>query len=400
MQFPDRFADLAEYPFPRLRALLTGQTPGGPEFLMTIGEPKHALPDFVGPVVAEHAEGFRGYPPNEGIPELREAIAGWLERRYGVSVSPETQVITLNGTREGLFNAALAVSPENKNSRRPAIIIPNPYYPCYGAAALASGAEPVPVSAMPETGFLPDFETLDREILDRTTLAYVCSPSNPQGGVADEAYWRRLFALAEKHDFMVLADECYAEIYRDTPPMGALEAAKASGFDPERLLVFHSLSKRSNAAGLRSGFVAGGEKTIKEFKRVRSYFCAPQPKPLQYAAAALWNDEAHVEENRRLYREKFGIADRVFAGFEGYQPPQAGFFLWLPVWDSEVATLEIYRKTGIQVLPGAYLSRQSWDGSDPGEGFIRVALVSGADEVEQGLEKIRSVLDEGINEQG
>jgi aspartate/methionine/tyrosine aminotransferase len=254
------------------------------------------------------------------------------------------------------------------------------------------GAEPVAVPATAETGFLPDYAALPAETLDRVTLAYICSPANPQGAVADMAWWHGLLALAERHDFRLLADECYAEIYRDKPPPGALQAAVASGADPERVLVFHSLSKRSNAPGLRSGFAAGGRATIAAMRRLRAYAGAPLPLPLQHAATALWRDEAHVRENRRLYREKYALADRIFGDLPGYLPPAAGFFLWLEVGDGEAAAVEIYRRTGIRALPGAYLARPGADGTNPGARHIRIALVADAAEVERGLIAIRDTV--------
>jgi N-succinyldiaminopimelate aminotransferase len=399
MQLPRRFSDLPEYAFPRLRRLLEGTAPGGPELAMTIGEPKHALPAILAETVAAHAHEFGRYPPNEGAPELRAAIAAWLARRYGVGVDPDTQVIALNGTREGLFSAGLALSPETKGGARPAVLMPNPFYQAYGAAALAAGAEPVPVPATAATGFLPDYAALPPALLDRVTLAYICSPANPQGAVADADYWRDLLALAERHDFRILADECYGEIYRDTPPPGALAAAKAAGADPERVLVFHSLSKRSNAPGLRSGFAAGGPQAIAALRQLRSYGGAPLPLPLQRAAAALWSDEAHVEASRALYRAKFELADRVLGNLPGYASPQAGFFLWLRVGDGEAAALRLWRETGVRVLPGGYLGRATATGPNPGHEYIRVALVAEAAAVERGLEAIRSSLGAALMEQ-
>jgi aspartate/methionine/tyrosine aminotransferase len=392
MQVPERFSALPEYPFPRLRRLLDGVPPGGPETPMSIGEPRHPLPDFVARVVAEHAHEFALYPPNDGAPDLRAAIVDWLRRRYRVDVDPESRVIALNGTREGLFNAALALSPERKRASRPVILVPNPFYGAYGAAALAVGAQLVPVAASAETGFLPDFAALPPALLDRVTLAYLCSPSNPQGAVAGRGYLRRLLALAERHDFMLLVDECYAEIYRDDPPPGALEVGEEAGADPERVVVFHSLSKRSNAPGLRSGFAAGGPRAIAAMRRLRAYGGAPLPLPLQRAAAALWRDEAHVEASRALYREKFALADRLLAGLPGYVPPAAGFFLWLNVGDGEAAALRLWREAGVRVLPGAYLGRVGPDGTNPGAAFIRVALVAGLAEIERGLLALRAAL--------
>jgi N-succinyldiaminopimelate aminotransferase len=399
MQFPARFADLPEYAFPRLRRLLAGTLPGGPELAMTIGEPKHPLPDLVARTIAAHAGEFALYPPNEGAPELRDAIAGWLGRRYGVAVDPETQLIALNGTREGLFNAALALSPEEKSGARPAILMPNPFYQAYGAAALAVGAEPVPVAATTETGFLPDYASLPAALLDRVTLCYICSPANPQGAVADATWWHDLLALAERHDFRILADECYGEIYRDTPPPGAIEIAAAAGADPERVVVFNSLSKRSNAPGLRSGFAAGGPRAIAALRQLRAYGGAPLPLPLQRAATALWNDEAHVTASRALYHAKFALADRILGNMPGYAAPEAGFFLWLRVGDGEAAALRLWRETGVRVLPGGYLGRATPAGPNPGDPYIRVALVADAAQVERGLQAILATLAQAVPEE-
>lgn len=392
MQFPARFSDLPEYAFPRLRRLLGGIPPGGPELLMTIGEPKHPLPPVVAETIAAHAQEFALYPPNDGTPELREAIAAWLARRYGVAVDPETRIVSLNGTREGLFNAAIALCPETKGGGRPAVLMPNPFYQAYGAAALAVGAEPVPVPATAETGFLPDYAALPAALLGRAALCYVCSPANPQGSVADTAWWRGLIALAEKHDFMLLADECYAEIWRETPPPGALEIAAAAGADPERVVVFNSLSKRSNAPGLRSGFAAGGPRAIAAMRQLRAYGGAPVPLPLQRASAALWRDEAHVEASRALYAEKFALADRILGDLPGYRAPDGGFFLWLDVGDGEAFALRLYRETGVRVLPGGYLGRATAGAGNPGARYVRVALVADAAQVGRGLEAIRATL--------
>lgn len=392
MQFPARFANLPEYAFPRLRRLLDGVPAGGPELLMTIGEPKHPLPALVAETIAAHAGEFALYPPNDGTPALRAAIAGWIDRRYGVSLDPETQVFPLNGTREGLFGLALALSPETKTGARPAVLMPNPFYQAYGAAALAAGAEPVPVSATEATGFLPDYAALPKALLDRVTLAYVCSPANPQGAVADAAWWHALIALAEAHDFRVVADECYSEIYPETPPVGALEVAKASGADPERVLVLNSLSKRSNAPGLRSGFAAGGPRTIAALRQLRAYGGAPLPLPIQHASAALWNDEAHVEESRALYALKFAAADRILGNLPGYRAPAGGFFLWLRVGNGETFATRLWRETGVRVLPGGYLGRATAEAQNPGDPYVRVALVAPLDSVERGLAAIRDTI--------
>ncbi|MCH2096227.1 MAG: aminotransferase class I/II-fold pyridoxal phosphate-dependent enzyme [Rhodobacteraceae bacterium] len=382
--FPERFANLPAYAFPRLRALLDVHEPGGPIVHMTIGEPKHALPAWITEVITREAAGFGKYPPNDGSPELRGAIADWLGRRYDLDIDPDTQVMALNGTREGLYNAAMALCPESKAGKRPVILTPNPFYQVYMIAAISVGAEPIFVPATAQTGHLPDYASLPGDVLDRTAMAYICSPANPQGAVADRAYWERLIALAEHHDFRILADECYSEIYRNTPPPGALQIAKEMGAHPERVVIFHSLSKRSNLPGLRSGFVAGGPESLRRIKQLRAYSGAPLPLPLQQAAATVWADETHVEENRRLYREKFDLADQIFADTPGYAAPEAGFFLWLPVPDGETAALKLWRETGVRVLPGAYLSRDT-EGENPGAGYIRVAMVAPKDEMQRGL---------------
>ncbi|MEM1345114.1 MAG: aminotransferase class I/II-fold pyridoxal phosphate-dependent enzyme [Pseudomonadota bacterium] len=398
MQYPTKFSELPEYAFPRLRRLLDGTPPGGPETAMSIGEPQHAVPDFIGPVLAEHTAAFSKYPPNEGLAALRMAISDWLARRYGVSAAycdPERSVLPLNGTREGLFNACLALCPEEKNGARPAVLMPNPFYQCYAVAALTAGAEPVYVPATAETGHLPDYAALPEALLARTALVYICAPANPQGAVASHAYWQRLLELAETYDFCILADECYSEIYRDAPPTGALEVASAIGADPERLVVFHSLSKRSNLAGLRSGFLCTGPENRARLLQLRSYAGAPLPIPAQHAAAAAWADETHVEANRALYREKFDLADKILGNLPGFTSPEAGFFLWLRVGDGERVALDLWREAGVKALPGQYLSRPApaWlGGQDPGADYLRLALVAPAVDVQRGLEAVAGVL--------
>jgi len=258
-------------------------------------------------------------------------------------------------------------------------------------AALSVGAEPVFVSATAATGHLPDYAALGPEVLNRTAIVYICSPANPQGAVASRDYWAELISLAEQYDFRIFADECYSEIYRDAPPVGALQVAHDMGTDPERVTVFHSLSKRSNLPGLRSGFVAGGPDSIEKMKQLRAYAGAPLPAPLQAAASAVWADEAHVDENRALYREKYAIADDVMGSVQGYQAPEAGFFLWLPVEDGEAASLKLWQETGVRVLPGSYLA-QGEAGHNPGQGYIRAAMVAPKTDIQSGLIKLRDCL--------
>ena len=391
MDFPERFSNLPAYAFPRLRALLDAHAPGGDVVHMTIGEPKHQFPQWVTDIVVENAAGFNSYPANEGTEALRAAITGWIAGRYGVELDPAQHVLALNGTREGLYNAAMALIPERKNGKQPVVLAPNPFYQVYMIAAISVAARPVFVPATAATGHLPDFAGLDADVLNQVSAAYICSPANPQGAVASRDYWAELIGLAEQYDFRIFADECYCEIYRDAPPVGALQVARELGADPERVAVFHSLSKRSNLPGLRAGFVAGGPKTIAAMKQLRAYAGAPLPGPLQAAAAAVWADEAHVVENRALYQEKYAIADRVMGGVQGYMPPEAGFFLWLPVEDGEAAAMKLWTETGIRVLPGAFLA-QGKPGDNPGEGFIRVAMVAPKQDMERALIILRDCL--------
>ena len=390
MTFPERFSHLPDYAFPRLRKLLDHHAPGGEAISMTIGEPRHAMPDFVGPILAANLDGFAIYPPNDGTPELLAAISGWIDRRYGVAVEQD-RLMVLNGTREGLYNACIALCPETKKGKQPVVLMPNPFYQVYAVAALTVGAEPIYVPATAATGFLPDYAGLAPDVLDRVTIAYICSPANPQGAVASRAYWTELLALAEKHDFIVFADECYSEIYRATAPVGVLDVAASVGANPERVFSFHSLSKRSNLPGLRSGFVAGGPEGMARIRKLRAFAGAPLPLPIQRVSERAWADDVHVAESLALYQDKFRAADEIFSGLQGFNCPEGGFFLWLPVEDGETAALKAWQETGVRVLPGAYLSRDT-AGGNPGKGYIRVALVAPKQEMQRGLIKLRDCL--------
>lgn len=392
-----RFDELPPYAFPRLRALLDGTTPGDQPINMSIGEPQHPIPDFVTDVLHAERAGYGKYPPMGGTPELLSAIADWLTRRYDLKsgfVDAERHIIPLNGTREGLFNACLSVTPSEKSGQKPAVLIPNPFYQCYAGAAVTAGAEPVFLPTPKENNFLPDLETLPQDLLRRTACVFLCSPSNPQGTVASVAYWDRLLALAEEHDFIVLADECYAEIYIDTAPPGALSAA-APRNTLKNLLVFHSLSKRSNLPGLRSGFVAGDADLITSFKHFRNYGGAASPLPVQAAAAAAWREDNHVEENRRLYREKFDLAQNVLGNRFGFYRPAGGFYLWLDVGDGEAAASTLWQKGGVRVLPGLYLGRddpKTGSAGNPGASYVRIALVNDIETTASALERINTCL--------
>ncbi len=390
MNFPERFSNLPVATWPRLRALLDVPTQAAETINMTIGEPRHAYPTFVGDILAANLSGFANYPNNYGTDDLLAAISGYLKRRYGVTVAAD-EIMNLNGTREGLYNAVMALCPETKNGQKPAILTPNPFYQVYAVASLSVNADPIYVPATPASGNLPDFAGLSPELLDRTAIAYVCSPANPQGAVADRAYWETIIGLAEKHDFQIFADECYAEIYRDTPPIGAFQVARDMGADPERVVIFHSLSKRSNLPGLRSGFCAGGPQSIARIRALRAFAGAPVAGPIQAVSAAAWADDDHVAESRALYQQKYQIADEIFGNIAGYEGPEAGFFLWLPVEDGEAAAVKLWQETGVRTLPGAYLS-QDVDGQNPGAQFIRVAMVAPTQEMQRGLRLIRDCL--------
>ncbi len=405
-----RFDGLPDSPFPRLNALIEGIEPGKPPLVMSLGEPQHAFPPFVMEEIARNAALFGKYPPIIGTAEFRTAAAGWLGRRYGIeaavgkglALDPDLQVLPVNGTREALFSIAQVATPPEKVGRRPAILMPNPFYQCYAAAALAAGAEPIYIAATKETGFMPDFEALPEELLARTAMIYFCSPANPQGSVASLDYLMRLIRLARTHGITLAIDECYADIYDREPPAGALQAALAleeggqGESDPfANIIVFHSLSKRSSLPGLRSGFCAGERSLMQRFRNFRNIACPQVPLPLMAASTACWNDDAHASANRDLYRAKIDAAERVLGNRFGFYRPPGGFFLWLDVGDGEKATRELWARGGLKVLPGAYLSREDspyGPTGNPGAAYIRVALVDGQSQTEQALARIAEVL--------
>lgn len=394
-----RLDTLLDYPFSRLRTLLDGSAaPAGMTPLsLSVGEPQHQPPvELINAALLAGAETWNRYPPVPGTDDFRLACTEWLNRRYQLAegyIDPASMVLPLAGSREGLFMAALLAVPEDKGGYVPAVLMPDPFYAVYEGAARFAGAEPVFLPATEETGHLPDLDAIPAPLLDRTALFYLCTPSNPQGAVASPDYLRKAIALARKHDFVLAVDECYAEIYSHTPPTGALEICREmDGGSLHNVLVFHSLSKRSNAAGLRSGFMAGDKALMARFSRMRSYAAASTPLPLLAASAALWRDEAHVVANRAAYSAKFDLADSILGNRLGYRRPAGGFFLWLKVGDGEAATSRLWREAGIRVLPGAYLSRGD-GGRGPGDPYIRVAMVHEPEILAPALERIVKVLD-------
>ncbi|MGB6731689.1 MAG: aminotransferase class I/II-fold pyridoxal phosphate-dependent enzyme [Xanthobacteraceae bacterium] len=383
-------------PFVRSRELLGDTPPGKPPISLAVGEPQHPIPAFVGPIINAHVAEFGRYPANKGLDEFGVAVAGWLGRRYELArpVDPASEVLVLNGTREGLFLAALAaknwVTPRQG---RPAMLIPNPFYAAYAAGATGAGCEPVYLPTTRETGFLPDLDALDEALLARTVAFYIASPSNPQGAVADRAYFEKLTALARRFGFLIFSDECYCEIYSERAPHGMLEAA---GPDFANVAIFHSLSKRSSLPGLRIGFAAGDKSFMRAFLELRNVAAPMVPTPMQHVAIAAYKDEKHVEENRRLYREKFDLADQIVGDRYSYRRPAGGFFLWLDVaaqGGSEAATLRLWREAGLRVVPGRYLAREQADGSNPGADYIRVAMVQNKEITAEGLHRLVAVLD-------
>jgi aspartate/methionine/tyrosine aminotransferase len=382
-------------PFVRLTDLIAGIEPGMPVINLSVGEPQHPIPPFVGPVLAANLNEFGRYPANKGLDAFRKAAAQWLGRRYALPrpVDPESEVLVLNGTREGLFLAAIAaqrwVSPR---AGKPAVLIPNPFYAAYAAGALAAGCEPVYLPATRDSGFLPDLDTIDEALLARTVAFYIASPSNPQGAVADRDYLTRLAAMARRYGFLVFADECYCEIYSEDVPAGMLECA---GDNFENVVVFHSLSKRSNLPGLRVGFAAGDRNFLGPFLELRNVAAPQVPGPAQHVGIAAYNDETHVEENRRLYKAKFDLADQIIGNRYGYERPPGGFFLWLDVsahGGSEAATRKLWAEAGVRVVPGRYLAREQADGSNPGADYIRVAMVQNNETTAEALHRLVELL--------
>ncbi|WP_281926822.1 aminotransferase class I/II-fold pyridoxal phosphate-dependent enzyme [Roseibium album] len=381
-------------PFQRLAELLEGETPGLDPVVMTIGEPQHAIPDFTAEVLAENIGDFRRYPPINGTPEFRQAVADWLDRRYrlGGTIDADHGVLPLNGSREGLSFGAIAARDQlDKGLDHPVVVLPNPFYQTYAAAAHVADARAVLLDAVPGNNFLPDLDNLDADLLDETVAFYIASPTNPEGYPADIAFWQRLIGLARKHRFYIFADECYSEIYRSDPPPGILEAARAMNTDFSNIIVLNSLSKRSNLAGLRCGFAAGDPVFLRKWAKFRG-LAAPQVSlPAQAVAVRAYQDEAHVAENRRLYNEKFEAAERFLGPIMGSVTPEGGFFLWLDVgkWgDGVTVTKRLWRDIGVKVVPGGFLASDQSDGSNPGRDFVRIGLVAPLEQTEVALERM------------
>jgi N-succinyldiaminopimelate aminotransferase len=392
-----RLDALGDPTFTQLAHLLAPVAPRANEtpIVMSVGDPMHEPPPMIAEIIAAQAALWNKYPPMAGTAELRAAIAEWLTRRYRLppgTVTAERHILPLAGTKEGLFLAAFLVVPERKAGQRPAVLLPNPFYVTHQGGAGLSGGEPVYLETSAATGHLPDLDQLSPALLERTALFYLCSPDNPTGGCADLDYLARLLRLARQYDFVVAIDECYCEIYDRTPPAGGLEACVALGDGLENLLVFHSLSKRSSAGGLRSGFVAGDPRLIAGFLRLRNYGGSQVPLPVQAASAALWRDEAHVGPNRDRYRAKIDAAEAVLGSSFAFYRPAGGFFLWLDVGDGVSAAERLWRDAAVRTLPGRYMSRPRADGTSPGDRYIRIALVHDESTIAAALERCIRVL--------
>lgn len=392
---------LTDFPFARLNTLLAPIAP--PAHLsminMSVGEPQGAMPAFARRIVMDEVDGWNRYPPNQGLPELNQAICDWLTRRYALPkglLDPARHVHPTAGSKEGVYIISSVATPQQKGGGKPIVALPNPFYQAYLGGAVMSGAEPLLVNAPQSNGFLPDFEKLDEATWKRITVVYLCSPANPQGAIASIDYLQKLLKLCRKHDAVLAVDECYAEIYTDAAPPGALQAALAmdetGGQDPFRnLTVFHSLSKRSNAAGLRSGFVAGDPKLVAMVLRWRTYGGPQIPIAVQKASVALWNEETHPIQTREWYRKNFKVAEQILHNRFGYYTPGGGFFLWLDVGNGEEATRKLWRDAHVKVLPGSYACRET-DGVNTAERYIRVALVHDEKTTREGLSRLAQVL--------
>jgi len=381
---------LQPYPFQKLAALFREVQPN-PNYRaisLSIGEPKHATPQFIRDALTANLDGLANYPTTSGSDALRSTIARWLAKRYGIpALDSKTQVLPVNGSREALFAFAQAVVDRTKNN--PVVVCPNPFYQIYEGAAILSGATPRFLNTLPEDDYALNFAQLPEDVWQRTQLIYVCSPGNPTGRVMPLEEWRRLFEISDRHGFVIASDECYSEIYFSEQPLGALQAAQKLGrSDYKNLVVFSSLSKRSNVPGMRSGFVAGDAGVIGKFALYRTYHgCAMNPA-IQAASIAAWNDETHVAENRRMYAEKFAKVVEILKPVLPVDMPDAGFYLWIrtPVADTAFAQ-GLYRDYNVTVLPGSYLARSA-NGVNPGENFVRLALVASTAETVEAAQRI------------
>jgi N-succinyldiaminopimelate aminotransferase len=396
----DRLELLAAYPFERLARLKAGVTAPAalPHIAMSIGEPRHAPPPFVVDTLRQNLGKLDSYPATAGLPETRAACAAWLERRFGLQgrLDAGSMVLPVNGTREALFSFVQAVV-STAGAARPVVAMPNPFYQIYEGAALLAGAEPVFLNTLAETRFQPDLDAVPAETWKRCQVLFLCSPGNPTGAVLSLDFLRHALALADRHDFVIASDECYAELYRDetSPPPSLLQAALASGHSRfERCVVFHSLSKRSSVPGLRSGFVAGDPAILGRYLLYRTYHGCAMPIPTQLASIAAWNDDAHAAANRALYREKYARVLPILQPVLDVVEPDGGFYLWPNVQrDDETFTRDLFATQNVTILPGSYLARATRGVENPGRQRVRISLVASVDECVTAAQRIRTFLE-------
>lgn len=391
-QFNENLKLLNDYPFQRLNNLLKNiNVPKGKKpLILSIGEPQHKPPQFIKEIINKNFIKWSKYPPTLGLNQLNIASINWLKRRFQLTkenINAEDNIVQVAGTREGLFNIALALNPKTKNGKKPAILIPEPFYQVYAGAARLSGADPIFVSSLKENRFIPAFSKIDKKILNRTSMIYICSPSNPEGVALNLEDWEKLINLARDNNSTLIVDECYTDIYSDKPPLGIIEACEKLNTNISNIVSFHSLSKRSNVPGIRSGFAVGDIHIIKNFKKLRHYCAGQQPIPIQEAAIALWNDDTHAIKNRLKYKRKFEIAKSIFKTKYDFYIPDGGFYLWLNVGESEKITKILWEKKSIKVMPGNYLSKLNNSKS-----YIRIALVLNIKETTEALNEINKVL--------
>jgi N-succinyldiaminopimelate aminotransferase len=393
-----RLEQLHPYPFQKLRELFAGVTPNPAlaPINLSIGEPRHPTPQFIKDALVAGLNGLANYPITQGSDALRAAISAWAERRYGVKLDPATEVLPVNGSREALFAFAQASVDSSRHGRR-VVISPNPFYQIYEGAALLAGARPFFLNTLPENGFSMDWSRVPEDLWEQVNLIYVCSPGNPTGKVMSLADWKELFELSDRHGFVIAADECYSEIYFEEgkPPLGALTAAQQLGRGFKNLIVFNSLSKRSNVPGLRSGMVAGDAELMKQFLLYRTYHGSAMSPVVQSASIAAWNDEAHVIENRRQYAEKFAAVMPLLKDVLSFDAPDAAFYLWarVPGGDDAAFARGLYETQHVTVLPGSFLARDA-AGVNPGKGFVRIALVDGLEACIEAAHRIVSFVGE------
>ena len=392
LKFNESLELLSDYPFQRLNNLLKNikTKKSKSPIILSIGEPRHQPPNFIKEIINKNFSKWKKYPPTLGMKELNISCIAWLKRRYNLpkgSLNPDQNIVQLAGTREGLFNIALSVNTISTKTNKPIVLMPDPFYQVYDGAAKISGAKSIYIKSLKKNRFIPDFCSVNKKTLEKTSMIYICSPSNPEGSALNIEEWNKVISLAKKYNIILVADECYTDIYIDKPPLGILEACIKLNTSFDNIICFHSLSKRSNVPGLRSGFAAGDAKIINNFKKLRHFCAGQQPIPIQEAATSLWNDDLHASKNRLKYKKKFLAAREIFEDKFNFYIPDGGFYLWLNVKNGEKITKLLWREKNIKVMPGAYLSN-----AKDSKKYIRVALVLNFQQTKFALQEIYDVL--------